>query len=557
MLKDLNIRNYALIEELEIEFSEGLTVITGETGSGKSVLLDALSLVLGARSDYSHIGDPGRKSIVEARFLTPGNYLEEFFSDHELDWDPDHIYLRRELAPGGKSRAFINDTPASLHILQYLGERLIDVHSQHKTQALLHQDFQLAVLDSFAGLSEEIGKYRKEYRHYVSLFQKMKELLELDRQSRSDEDYFRFLLNELETTRLQPGEKMELEKELSILSHAGEIKSQLFAVLQILSDSEHAVTEGLVEAIRRLSQISAFDPAVMQLEERLAGNFVDLKDIVGDISRAGEGIQHDPERMRLVSERLDIIYRLEQKHRVQGEEELLRLLDSLKERLEQITGLEEMIAQVKQELGKKKKSVEEMSRWMHNKRLDIKEAFEEKIVYLLKELGMPHARFAIDFTASEEPGPDGVDSLRFLFSANPGTGLMNIRRIASGGELSRVMLGIKSMVSLQNMLPTLILDEIDSGVSGMIADRMGRILKSTAKNMQVIVITHLPQLAVQGDHHFQVFKETSDSEARSGIRKLTGEERTAEIARMLSGKELTTATLVAARDLLGNHTHDK
>jgi len=551
MLLKLSIENYALIHKLEIDFSAGLSVITGETGAGKSILLGALSLILGQRAEGTMLLDSSKKCIVEGVFAIKGYNLEDFFQTNELDFDETTI-LRREISHAGKSRAFINDSPVSLSQLKDFGDRLINIHSQHTTRTLNDADFQISVLDSYADNNSIISEYRLGYSRLTDLRKKIKELVNIEKGVKGDFDYYSFLYKELTDADLKDGEQEEIENRIKILSHAEEIKARLFNDLEILLNDENSVLSKLSAVTSSLSEISKYFEQISPHLERLKSNYIDIKDITDEIENLNEQIYVDSKEIETLNLRLDLIYRLEKKHQVSRIKELLELKYNIENKLHNTANLEEKIRLVQQEIDVIRDRLRKLAKEISDSRIKSFLSFEKEIIRLLSSLGMLHAEFKIEHTITEDLTFDGMDKIRFLFSANKGISLNEVSKIASGGEQSRLMLGIKSMIFQKNLLPTIVFDEIDSGVSGEIAGKVGDILLKMSRTMQVIVITHLPQIAGKGDHHFWVFKTIEKDISRTGIKKLNHKERVKEIAKMLSDKSITAAGYQAASELLKN-----
>jgi DNA repair protein RecN (Recombination protein N) len=551
MLARLIIENYALIDKLEIDFSEGFSVITGETGAGKSIILGALGLILGQRTDPSVALDPTRKCIVEGHFVISNYNLEEFFTLNELDYE-EHSILRREISQSGKSRAFINDTPVNLTVLKELGDHLLNIHSQHSIITLNDVSFQLAVLDDYAGIQNEVMNFREAYLRHLRLKRQLDELITLELKSRNDRDYFQFLFNELEATALKEGEQEEIETRLQVLTHAEEIKTSLYKIIHLLSESDNCILNRLSEILTFSSGISKYHPELVDISSRLRSNHIDLKDINSTLERIAEEVLVDPIEMELLTNRLDLIYKLEAKHHVKADSDLILLKDEFEKKLMEVNSLENKIIENQNELDAQLSELSELASKISGKRKRIMTDFEKNIISLLKDLGMPEAKVKIDHKISDELTPDGIDKVKFLFSSNKGVELDDISRIASGGELSRLMLSVKSLISKKNLLPTIIFDEIDMGVSGEVAGKIGFILKKMAKNMQVIAITHLPQIAGMGEMHYLVYKVVEGEMTKSLMKKLGREERINEIAKMLSSDKVTASASRTASELLKN-----
>lgn len=551
MLAKLIIENYALIDKLEIEFFDGFSVITGETGAGKSILLGALGLILGQRTDPSVLLDSNRKCIVEGHFIIRNYHLEEFYALNELDYEETSI-LRREISHAGKSRAFINDTPVTLNVLKELGDHLLNIHSQHSIITLNDSNFQLAVLDDYAGIQNEVGNYRDSFSRHLRFKKQFDELIQLELKSRSDRDYFQFLFNELEVAVLKDGEQEEIEKRLQVLTHAEEIKTNLYKAIQLFSDSDISVLKQLSEIINLTVFTSKYHPELVDISSRLKSDHIDLKDINSTLERIAEEILVDPEEIQALSDRIDLIYTLEKKHHVSTDRELLILKKEFEKRLQEVNSLENKIVEYQKQLDAQAVELFALALKISGERKKIMIEFEKNIIDILTELGMPDARVKVDHNLSNDLTHDGLDKVRFLFSSNKGVELDDISRIASGGELSRLMLSVKSLISQKNLLPTIIFDEIDIGVSGEIAGKVGVILRKMAKNMQVIAITHLPQIAGMGEMHYLVYKVIEEEMTKSRMKKLNREERINEIAKMLSSDKVTASASKTASELLKN-----
>jgi DNA repair protein RecN (Recombination protein N) len=551
MLAKLTIENYALIDKLEIDFSEGFSVITGETGAGKSILLGALGLILGQRTDPSVALDPTRKCIVEGHFMISNYNLENFFTLNELDYE-EYTILRREISQSGKSRAFINDTPVTLSVLKELGDHLLNIHSQHSIITLNDINFQLAVLDDYAGIQNEVMNFREAFIRHLRLKKQLDELIQLELKSHNDRDYFQFLFNELDAAALKEGEQEEIEKRLQVLTHAEEIKTGLYKIIQLLSESDTCLLNQLSEIVNLSGSISKYHPELVDISSRFKSNHIDLKDINSTLERIAEQVQVDPKEMATLSNRIDLIFKLETKHHVSNDRDLLLLKNEFEKKLLEVSSLENKIIEDQNALNAQMSELSALALKISGERKRIMTDFENNIVNLLKELGMPDARVRIDHKISVDLTPDGLDRVRFLFSSNKGVEMDDVSRIASGGELSRLMLSVKSLISQKNLLPTIIFDEIDMGVSGEVAGKIGFILRKMAKNMQVIAITHLPQIAGMGEIHYLVYKVVEEEMTKSLMKKLGREERINEIAKMLSSDKVTASASRAASELLKN-----
>lgn len=551
MLKSLFIQNFVLIDNLDIAFDKGLSVITGETGAGKSIILGALSLVLGARADGKSIKKDSDKCIIEATFDISLYNLERFFIKNDLEYDADNCILRRELYASGKSRAFVNDSPVSLNILRELGSRLIDIHSQHQNLLLGDNRFQLKVTDAMAENDILLILYRKEYNHYIALRRQLKDLMESAARSRQEEDYLRFQLDQLLEANLREGEQEELEQEQETLSHAEEIKGSLYKIAQLLQGDEEAGAVQLIKsALTTADSLDAFYPKAREIAERLRSAYIDLNDLAGDADAQKDDVEFNPERMEWVDDRLNVLYSLQQKHRVKTTGELIALRNDFESRLAAIDSFDEQIEDVKQQIKESRRELIQQAGVISAQRRVAAKTISEQLVAMIAPLGMPNTRFEVQITPKQEPDADGMDEVSFLFSANRNADLQPVAQTASGGEISRLMLCIKALIAGCTALPTIIFDEVDTGVSGDIADKMGGIMQDLGAKMQVITITHLPQIAAKGKEHYFVYKEDMDDRTATRLKKLTAAERVKEVARMLSGAALTNAAIANAKVLL-------
>lgn len=550
MLRSLYIQNYALIEKLDIGFDSGFSVITGETGAGKSIILGAVGLLLGQRADVKSIRKGASKCIIEARFDVSAYGMQPFFEANELEYE-DECILRRELYASGKSRAFINDTPASLAQMKELGELLIDVHSQHQNLLLNKEGFQLNVLDLLAHDDAELAAYQKLYNDWRQARQDLEALVARAEQSRADEDYIRFQLEQLEEANLTDGEQEELEQEAEMLTHAEDIKAGLYRAGQALNADEGGVLEALKDCQNTMMGLrSVFAPAG-ELADRLDSVYIELKDISQELADKEEEVEFNPARLDEVNARLNLIYSLQQKHRVDMVKALLSLQENYALQLSAITSSDEDIARLEAQVKELFSQVTAQALVLTEARTRAAREVERQMAARLVPLGMPNVRFQVEMGVRKEPGVHGADTVNFLFSANKNGVLQNISSVASGGEIARVMLSVKAMIAGAVKLPTIVFDEIDTGVSGEIADRMADIMQEMGDNdRQVISITHLPQIAARGRAHYKVYKEDNEVETNSHIRRLTDDERVEELAHMLSGATLTEAALNNARALL-------
>ena len=550
MLRSLYIQNYALIEKLDIRFDSGFSVITGETGAGKSIILGAIGLLLGQRADVKSIRKGATKCVIEAHFDVSAYGMKPFFEANELEYE-DECILRRELYASGKSRAFINDTPASLAQMKELGELLIDVHSQHQNLLLNKEGFQLNVLDLLAHDEAELAAYQKLYNDWRQARQDLEELVARAEQNRADEDYIRFQLEQLEEANLTDGEQEELEQEAEMLTHAEDIKAGLYRAGQALNADEGSVLEALKDCQNTMMGLrSVFAPAG-ELADRLDSVYIELKDISQEVSDKEEEVEFNPARLDEVNARLNLIYSLQQKHRVDTVKALLSLQENYALQLSAITSSDEDIARLEARVKELFTQVTAQAQVLTEARTRAAREVERQMAARLVPLGMPNVRFQVEIGARKEPGVHGADTVNFLFSANKNGVLQSISQVASGGEIARVMLSVKAMIAGAVKLPTIVFDEIDTGVSGEIADRMADIMQEMGDNdRQVISITHLPQIAARGRAHYKVYKEDNEVETNSHIRRLTDDERVEELAHMLSGATLTEAALNNARALL-------
>lgn len=550
MLRSLYIQNYALIEKLDISFEQGFSVITGETGAGKSIILGAIGLLLGQRADVKSIRTGATKCIIEARFDISNYHMQPFFEENELDYE-DECILRRELYASGKSRAFINDTPAQLAQMKELGEQLIDIHSQHQNLLLNKEGFQLNVLDLLAHDEPALSAYQAAYTQWKQAQNDLDRLLERAARDKADEDYIRFQWEQLEEAHLTKGEQEELEQEAETLSHAEDIKASLYRTDQLFNNEEGGLLSNLKECCNVMAELQAVYPAAEEWANRLESSYIELKDIADEVSDREEQVEFNPTRLDEVNERLNLIYSLQQKHRMDTVDELMALRDDYATRLASISSSDEEIETLKKRCGELQSEVRRQAAGLTEARREAAREVERQMAARLVPLGMPNVRFVVDMGERKEPGLHGMDTVTFLFSANKNGTLQNISSVASGGEIARVMLSVKAMIAGAVKLPTIVFDEIDTGVSGEIADRMADIMQEMANNdRQVISITHLPQIASRGRAHYKVYKKDNETETNSHIRRLTDEERVEEIAHMLSGATLTEAALNNARALL-------
>lgn len=553
MLKNIFIQNYALIDQLELEFEKGLNIVTGETGAGKSILLGALSLILGARADSSSLLDSSKKCIVEGRFDADKKNLEDFFKENELDFESPLI-IRREISSEGKSRSFINDTPVALNQLKELGIMLVDIHSQHDTLLINRSGFQLSVVDSFAQHDALLLDYKDHFKQYHALLAELNDLVEEEKKSKSDLDYFQFLFNELVEAALGEGEQEKLEEELQSLIHSEEIKSGIVSVQGMLSVNEQNILQQVTSIGNSLSSLSKFNSRLGELEKRVKSVDIELKDISSEMDGISDDINFDPNRVEEINERLNIVYKLQHKHRVKSTHELHQLKEEFENKLSGISSLEERIGLVSVQVTKVKEILITDGKRISENRCKVIPEIETKIKKLLADVSLPNATLRIENlpVQDDEFNQTGIDRIRFLFSANKGVGYLDISKVASGGELSRLMLCIKASLAKLIKLPTIIFDEIDSGISGETAASVGKVLKSIAGKHQLIAITHLAQIAGRGEAHYFVYKEVVGKKTFTNVRKLSSDERIVEIAKMLSGDKPSAVAIENAKELLKN-----
>ncbi len=551
MIQHLTIKNYALIDELEIDLSRGMTIITGETGAGKSILLGALSLLLGSRSDLSALYSKDGKCVIEGTFNTAEYHLEEFFAENDIDCESTTI-IRREIGKDGKSRAFINDTPVNLTVLKELGSLLIEIHSQHETLTLNNSGFQLMVVDSCAGSGKDLENYKKAFRNYNQSMKMLEELREQEAKASSEQDYLKFQFDELEQVQLKSGEKELLEKELELLNNSENITLSLSRASDIINGEHDNMLQALASVVSSLQPVAIYHQGVEEILQRLRTLQIELKDVSSEIESITHSISFDPSRAEIVSDRLDLIYRLEQKHRMQTVEELIALKDSISEKLLSFSSLSEEMDKLEIVCRQQLDNLKKLATKLSDVRRKAINGMEQQVQKTLSALGMKHAVLKIELGSLPEGQfrESGTDTVMFLFSANKGVEYRELNKVASGGELSRLMLSIKSILASLRGLPTIIFDEIDTGISGEVAHKVGNILKGMSKERQVIAITHLPQMAGKGDSHLYVYKNASGSKTVTRIRELNPDERVEEIARMLSGEKPSAAAKANARELL-------
>jgi len=551
MLTRLIITNYALITNISVEFHKGLNSITGETGAGKSIILGALGLILGNRADLSVLKDNRKKCIVEGIFDISEYKLNQFFDENDLDYN-DFTILRREISPSGKSRAFINDTPVNLKVMHDLGLQLIDIHSQHQNLELSNQKYQLELVDAVASSENALNEYKIRYNEFISLQRDLKNITELSEKASADLDYFQFQFDQLNDAKLSDGEQEELEEELEKLTHAEEIKSTFNEVNQLLDNEQFSVINNIKESKRRLINIQDFIKQAPELAERLNSCMLELQDILNESEGLAEKTEYNPSRIEQVNERLNLIYSLEQKHHLSSVKELVELKKTFEEKISQVTGYDDVIKILKKNIELKREQLSRKADELSDLRKKAFPFIEKSVVEDLKQLGMSKSRFMVQHHYLPDFTLTGKDSVSFLFSANVDVSPAEISKIASGGEMSRLMLALKNLLRTAKELPTVIFDEIDAGVSGEIALKMGAILKSFSGSAQIVNITHLPQVAARGDAHFVVYKYEENGKTFTTMKQLDHSERVEELAKMVGGDNLTDSTLKTAEELLGN-----
>lgn len=549
MLTSLSIKNYALIEDINIRLENGFTIITGETGAGKSIMLGALGLLLGDRADFSSIRNPEKKCVIEGVFGISNYKLQDFFRKEDLDYEPSSI-IRREILPSGKSRAFINDTPVTLSSLSKLGSYLIDIHSQHETLSLGNADYQFSVIDTIAKNESVIIEYKKELKIYRALLARLEELKEEQSLAAKEYDYNLFLLNELEAANLKEGMLEELEERYEELNNVEELTENLSSAITLLQQEEIGSLESLKAIRANLSRISKFSSVYEGFYERVQSAIIELDDLETEMTAALERVEANPEELETVNQKLQAIYNLQKKHNAGEVAELLQIMSDLREKVAVTENADSMVSEIEKEIKQQRQIVSQIAETLHENRKKIIPAFIEQTELILKDLGMPNARLNIELEKGDEFLNNGFDKLEWYLAANKGGSFKEMKKAASGGELSRIMLAVKSILSAQSNLPTIIFDEIDTGVSGEIAQKMGEILKRMGNSMQVIAITHLPQIAGKGATHFKIFKEDNEEVTQTKILRLREEERIEELALMLGGNTKSDSALAHAKALL-------
>ena len=551
MLHRLSIRNYAIIDKLDIEFCERMNIITGETGAGKSILVGALGLILGERADTKVLYNAEEKCIVEADFDITGYSLKTFFTQHELDFEA-HTIIRREINQSGKSRAFINDTPVTLSVLKDLGEKLVNLHNQHETLELTKAGFQLNVIDTLAKNSELLAQYSSLFSTYKKEHKRFSVLIEQNNAASAELDYLNFQLSELTEAKLETEEQRQLETEQNTLTNVEEIKRAVQTALQILSNAELNILDQLNEVQSQLKTVKNLNKDILALTERIHSTQEELKDISNEFDSIQESTALDPERLEEVNARLNLIYRLQKKHSVSTIEQLLKIQNDIEEKVNSVSSNSNQIEELKQTLENQFKELISLADQLHASREKVLREFQNNVVVLLTKVGMPNAAFKVEIRKHrpEHLHQNGLSEIKFLFSANKGFAPLEIKEVASGGELSRLMLCIKSLMADSAALPTMLFDEIDAGISGEVAFKVGEIMKTLSRNHQLISITHLPQIARTADSHLFIYKETTSGKTYTRIKELKGEERILEIAKMLSGEKPTDAAMANAREMV-------
>lgn len=549
MITSLHIENFALIDRLSMDFSAGFSIITGETGAGKSILLGALGLALGNRADLSSLKNKDEKCIIEAQFQISGYDLQPFFDSNDLDYD-DETIIRREILPSGKSRAFVNDSPVNLQELQALGEKLIDIHSQHETRELSDEGFQFAILDAIAGNRDDFSDYTavlKSYRKHLAD-------LEMLRQHRADaikeQDYNTFLLEELLSANLKPDDQHELESAASKLGNVEFIRENFDRALSLAYEDQIGIVQNIKEFRTAMQKIAALSDEYAPFAERTNGVLIEFDDIVKELERAADGLTGDPAQLELVNQKLQVIYNLQKKHQVESVVELLAIQSALDQKIVSLSDMESEISELERQIASDELRLDTLAQSIHDNRESAIPVLSGQLTEILSQLGMPNVRFKIEVTVAPQYFGNGKDQLQFLFSANKGSDFGLLKKVASGGELSRIMLAVKSVLARYSNLPTIIFDEIDTGVSGEIANKMAEIMRGMSATMQVFAITHLPQIAAKGDTHYKVFKTVSAGATQSELKLLDAEERVIEIAQMLSGAAVSDSAINHARALL-------
>lgn len=549
MLTSLSIKNFALIEDVNLQLQDQFTIITGETGAGKSILLGALSLLLGKRADLSAIRSPEKKCVVEGVFQIENYHLQSLFENNDLDYEPQTI-IRREILPSGKSRAFINDTPATLQKLSLLGNQLVDIHSQHETLFVGDVNYQFQVIDALANHKDLLQQYRKSYKNYQRLLQQLAKLKEEQREAAAAYDYNLFLLNELREAELKEGIQEELETQYQELNNVEELKENLSAAAHQLQQEEIGGIFNLQEVKNRLNALRNYGEQYQSLSERIESVLIEVEDMAVEIERLENKVEADPETLDFVNDKLQQLYNLQKKHHLDSEEELMQLQQELEEKVATSENAEEEISALTKKIEAAKKQTQQLAKSIYNNRKKVIPHFIKSVQEILTQVGMPDAQLKVDLKHTEDFSNNGADQMQWLLAANKGGNFNEMRKAASGGELSRITLAIKSILAKYSKLPTIIFDEIDTGVSGDIAQKMAVIMSHMGKEMQVLSITHLPQIAAKGNHHFKVYKETEGNTTKTNIVELKGDTRVEELAEMLGGKDKSASAIAHAKELL-------
>jgi DNA repair protein RecN (Recombination protein N) len=550
MLSQLYIRNYVLIDQLDVDFYKGMSAITGETGAGKSILFGALSLLKGKRADLNELKDQARKCVIEARIQVSKYKLREHFEKEDLDYQDEAIF-RREVNPNGKSRAFINDTPVKLEQMQRLGELLFDIHSQHQSLDLNDANYRLQIVDEIAGLQPDLSDYQLIYKEYKGIAAELERIIEISRSSRQEEDYLQFQFEELQKLALEKGEEEELENEHSLLANGDQMMASINHFLALIDSDERSLLSDLKAADHSLVELSGFSESFKELRDRFFSAQIELADIFQEVDQFKDDFEFDAERLQFIDDRLSEIHRLKQKHGVPSGDDLIQLSAELESKLSEVGDYEERVNGLRSELELKRAELLNKAEQLSEARSATFDHLSETIISTLKKLGIPEANFQIQ-KENIEAGPKGIDKIEFLFSANRGKAPQSVRQVASGGELSRLMLAIKRELAGKKQMPALLFDEIGTGVSGEVADQLGRILREMSQNHQIIAITHLPQLAARGNHHYYVFKELEAGISKTSIKQLDENQRVEELAKMLSGEKVSEAAIDNARNLLAH-----
>jgi len=549
MLTSLSINNYALIDKLSIDFSNGFSTITGETGAGKSILLGALGLVLGKRADLTSLKNKEEKCIIEGHFSIKKYALKDFFELNDLDYE-DVTIIRREILPSGKSRAFVNDSPVNLQTLVELSEYLLDIHSQHQTRELTEEQFQFQIIDAVASNQSLLVDYRHNLKNYKSLLDTLEQQKELYAEGLKEQDYLAFLYNELEQAKLSDGEQEEMEIQLEKLNNVELIKEQLEKSLLLSDNEQFGILQQIKEFKIAIQKISQFSSEYALLYERIESISIELKDIVNEVNRFSDSVHNDPERLAFITQKLQLIYTLQKKHQVNTVGELLQIQQELNGKVSSLETLEKSILELEYQIQKEQTILIDLAKSIHLNRKNSLPSLTKMLISILSQLGMPNVQFKIELTFSDTFFSNGKDAIQFLISTNKGSDFGLLKKVASGGEMSRIMLAVKAVLAQYSSLPTLIFDEIDTGVSGEIANKMGDIMKEMSKNMQIFAITHLPQIAAKGNFHYKVFKSDLGDKTKSEIILLNNDERIIEIAQILSGNSLSDSAINHAKALL-------